>query len=153
LENVLAPFESHPEMLIKRGDISVFLANWNDPAENIRKIGETLHIALDSILFLDADPFARNLVRSLLPEVIVPELPEDRAEYVGAVGGQPAGRREQARFADVDAFLESLNMRLEVARFERIGLPRIAELIRRNSHFNLTTHRYTEAECEALMNG
>jgi predicted enzyme involved in methoxymalonyl-ACP biosynthesis len=144
MENVLAPFESHPRMLLKREDISVFLANWNDQAENIRTIRETLRIGPDSMLFLDADPFERNLVRSLMPEVIVPELPEDPAEYVRAISEQPV-------FGDADAFLESLDMRLEVARFERMDVPCITELIQRSSQFSLTARRYTEVECEALM--
>jgi FkbH-like protein len=174
MENALTPFESHPEMLLKREDISVFLANWNDKAENIRAIRETLNIGLDSMLFLDDNPFERNLVRGILPEVIVPELPEDPADYVRALcelnlfetasfsaedarrvelyREEAARRTEQARFADADAFLESLGMQMEVGRFDRFHLPRIAQLIQRSNQFNLTTHRYTEAECEAIMN-
>jgi FkbH-like protein len=43
-------------------------------------------------------------------------------------------------------------MRMVVARFDGFQLPRIAQLIQRSNQFNLTTHRYAEAECEALMN-
>jgi FkbH-like protein len=42
-------------------------------------------------------------------------------------------------------------MRIEVARFDRFHLPRIAQLIQRSDQFNLTTRRITEAECELLM--
>ena len=38
---------------------------------------------MDSMVFLDDNPFERNLVRSLIPEIIVPELPEDPALYLG----------------------------------------------------------------------
>jgi FkbH-like protein len=81
-KNALLPFQSHPEMVLRRDDITVFVANWNDKAENIRKIREILNIGFDSMAFLDDNPFERNLVRELVPGVIVPELPEDPSDYV-----------------------------------------------------------------------
>jgi FkbH-like protein len=64
-----------------------------------------------------------------------------------------AVRREaQATFVSAAEFLESLDMRIVVSRFDRYHLPRIAQLIQRSNQFNLTTHRYSEAECEAMMN-
>ena len=174
MENALLPFEKHPDMLLKRDDISVFMANWDDKAENIRAIRQTLNIGLDSILFLDDNPFERNLVRGILPAVIVPDLPEDPGDYVRAIAElnlfeavsfsaedlrraelyreEAVRRTEQAQFASGDDFLQSLDMRMVVARFDRFQLPRIAQLMQRSNQFNLTTHRYTEGECEALMN-
>jgi len=173
MRNAVLPFDKHPDMLLRRGDITVFLANWNDKAANIRKVREVLNIGFDSMLFLDDNPFERNLVRGLLPDVIVPELPEDPADYVRALCElnlfetasfssedlnraelyrAESGRREaQAAFASAEEFLRSLEMRMVVARFDPFHLPRIAQLIQRSNQFNLTTHRYTEAECEALM--
>jgi len=63
-----------------------------------------------------------------------------------------AERREaQASFGSADEFLQSLEMKMVVARFDAFHLPRIAQLIQRSNQFNLTTHRYSEADCEALM--
>jgi FkbH-like protein len=42
-------------------------------------------------------------------------------------------------------------MKLELSRFDRFHLPRIAQLMQRSNQFNLTTRRLTEIECEALM--
>ena len=36
-------------------------------------------------------------------------------------------------------------------RFDAFHLPRIAQLIQRSNQFNLTTRRYSQAECEAMM--
>jgi len=174
MSNAVLPFEKHPEMVLKREDIAVFSANWNDKAEGIRHIREVLNIGFDSMVFLDDNPFERNLVRGVLPQVIVPDLPEDPADYVRALAEwnlfetmsfsaedtqrtelyrtEAARREAQAAYATADAFLESLDMRIEVARFDRFHLPRIAQLIQRSNQFNLTTHRYSEAECEAMMN-
>ena len=69
--------ERHPDMLLKRGDVACFVANWDDKAKNIRRIARELNIGLDSLVFVDDNPFERNLVRSVLPMVAVPEIPED----------------------------------------------------------------------------
>ncbi len=167
------PFLQNPEMVLKRDDITVFVANWENKADNIRTIRDTLEIGLDSMVFLDDNPFERNLVREFLPDVIVPEMPEDPADYVRAVSGlnlfetssfsaedvarsqlykQEADRRDmQSSFSNIDDYLKSLEMKIEVARFHPAKIQRIAQLIQRSNQFNLTTHRYNEAECERLM--
>ena len=63
MANALLPFEKHPEMVLRRDDFTEFVANWNDKAVNIRQIRETLNIGFDSMVFLDDNPFERNLVR------------------------------------------------------------------------------------------
>ena len=78
-ENALKPFLEHSEMVLRREHIAAFVANWEDKAQNIRRIREKLNIGFDSMVFLDDNPFERNLVRSLLPDVIIPELPEEPA--------------------------------------------------------------------------
>jgi FkbH-like protein len=173
LQNALLPFDRHPEMVLKREDIAVFVANWNDKAGNIRHIRETLNIGFDSMVFLDDNPFERNLVRELIPEIVVPELPEDPADYVRAISElnlfetvsfstedlkrteryrvEAERKQAQANFASVEEFLQSLDMRITVARFDSFNLPRIAQLIQRSNQYNLTTRRLSETECKALM--
>ena len=53
-----------------------------DKADNLRTLARRLNIGLDSVLFIDDSPFERNLVRELAPEVCVPEMPEDPADFV-----------------------------------------------------------------------
>ena len=76
------PFEKHPDMVLKMDDISVFLANWENKADNIRQVQSILNIGFDSMVFIDDNPFERNIVRENIPEILVPELPEDPAEYL-----------------------------------------------------------------------
>jgi FkbH-like protein len=173
LSNALAPFEQNPDMVLKRDDFTVFIANWDNKADNIGEIRETLEIGLDSMVFLDDNPFERNLVRRFLPDVLVPELPEDPADYVRYISGlnlfettafsaedvarstlykQESERREARRtFTDVNDYLRSLDMQIVVSRFEPHNIGRIAQLFLRSNQFNLTTHRYTEAECTQMM--
>jgi FkbH-like protein len=173
MENAVAPFEQNPGMALKRDDITVFVANWDNKADNIRLIRDTLEIGFDSMLFLDDNPFERNLVRKFLPEVIVPELPEDPADYVrtlselnlfeatsfstedaarSALYRQEADRRQaQNSYTDVTEYLKSLDMRIAVKRFETRKIGRIAQLFSRSNQFNLTTHRHSEAQCSIMM--
>ena len=61
--NAMEPFDKHPEMVLKRADIACFVANWQNKADNIRQIAQELNIGLDSLVFIDDNPFERNLVR------------------------------------------------------------------------------------------
>jgi FkbH-like protein len=172
-DNALKPFLEHAEMVLRREHITVFVANWDDKAENICRIREKLNISFESMVFLDDNPFERNLVRSLLPNVIVPELPEEPAEYVRTIcelnlfetssfsvedtlrtelyRQRAEGEEMQATFASVEEYLRSLEMEITVGRFEPKRIPRIAQLMQRSNQFNLTTRRRSEAECEELM--
>jgi FkbH-like protein len=52
--------------------------------------------------------------------------------------------------ADMDSYLESLNMELTVRPFDKPGRARIGQLINKSNQFNLTTRRYSEAQVETL---
>ncbi|RYY31271.1 MAG: HAD-IIIC family phosphatase, partial [Chitinophagaceae bacterium] len=75
-------FINHPGMTLRLDDISVFVANWETKVDNVRFIQSVLNISFDSMVFLDDNPFERDIVRQHIPGIIVPELPEDPSEYV-----------------------------------------------------------------------
>jgi FkbH-like protein len=167
-----APFQRHPEMLLREAHIAVFQANWNDKATNLQAIAKALSLGVDALVFLDDNPAERALVRRMLPQVAVPELPDDPALYARTLlaagyfeaiaysveDRQRAGYyQDNARRADLakqagdlDAYLASLDMRMTLQPFDATGRSRIAQLINKSNQFNLTTHRYTEAEVAAL---
>ncbi len=171
--NALEPFERHPDMVLKRADIACFVANWQDKATNLRHIAKTLNIGLDALVFADDNPFERNLVRQELPEVAVPELPEDPSLYISAIAeagyfealtiteedrertGQyrANAERESLREAgtDLEGYLRGLEMELVVDPFNELGFARIVQLINKTNQFNLTTRRYTEADVRGMM--
>lgn len=172
--NALEAFDRHPEMLLRREHIACFLANWNDKASNLRQIAKQLNIGVDSLVFVDDNPFERNLIRQELPEVAVPELPDDPALYAAciAAAGYFEGlsitaedeertklyraniEREQLResVTDMASYLASLRMELRYGHFGEVDLPRIVQLINKTNQFNLTTQRYAAPEVQAMMN-
>ena len=172
--NALEPFEKHPEMVLRRDDIAAFRADWNDKAGNIRAIAQDLNIGIDSLVFLDDNPFERTLVRETLPMVAVPEVPDDPAlvprvladagYFEGiAITSEDLERTQQyqsnrsreqlkASSTDVESYLRGLEMRLIWRRFDKLGLQRTVQLINKTNQFNLTTRRYSEEDVLAVMN-
>ena len=171
--NAIEAFERHPDMLLRRSDIACFSANWNDKPANLRSIAGQLNIGLDALVFVDDNPFERNIVRRELPAVRVPELPEDPAYYVGCLSdagyfeatevtaedlersmhyqGNLQRQSTKAAATDIAGYLESLCMKMPWQRFDDLGLARIVQLINKSNQFNLTTQRYTPADISALM--
>ena len=172
-ETARLPFKNHPEMLLREQHFAVFQANWNDKATNIKAIAEDLSLGIDSIVLLDDNPVERGLVRELLPEVAVPELPADPALYTRtlaaagyfeaiSVSAEDMKRaefyRDNARrvtllkqTGGVDAYLASLNMEITFQPFDQTGRARVTQLINKSNQFNLTTRRYTESEVAAAQ--
>ncbi|MDE7378302.1 MAG: HAD-IIIC family phosphatase [Paraprevotella sp.] len=171
-EKAKEPFEKNPEMLLKLDDIAVFIANWENKVDNIRTIQQILNIGFDSMVFLDDNPFERNMVREHLPEITVPELPEDPGDYLEFLYSEnlfetvsySTGDKDRTKQYQVEAkrvsllknftnendFLKSLDMESEVGGFNNFNIPRVAQLSQRSNQFNLRTIRYTEAEIAAI---
>lgn len=173
-ETAKEPFEKHPDMVLKLEDIAVFQANWETKVDNIRTIQQILNIGFDSMVFLDDNPFERNMVRENIPAITVPDLPEDPAEYLeylyslnlfetASYSNLDKDRTKQYQveaqrvslsktFTNEADFLKSLNMVSEVSGFTKFNIPRVAQLSQRSNQFNLRTVRYTDADIEALAN-
>ena len=166
------PFEKHPDMVLKLDDIAVFMANWETKVDNIRAIQGILNIAFDSMVFLDDNPFERNMVRENIPGITVPELPEDPGKYLeylyslnlfetASYSQADKDRTKQYQveakrvslaktFANEADFLKSLDMVSTVSGFTKFNTPRVAQLSQRSNQFNLRTIRYTEADITSM---
>ncbi|WP_346291448.1 HAD-IIIC family phosphatase [Sphaerothrix gracilis] len=166
------PFEKHPEMVLKLEDFAAFVANWEDKATNLKRIAAQLNIGLDSLVFFDDNPAERAIVRQFADTVAVPEVPEDPAWYRRCLSDagyfeavsfskDDAQRADQYRANSqrqalmqeahsIDSFLESLKMQLTVAPVDAVSLQRATQLVNRSNQFNLTTHRYTEAQMQQM---
>ncbi len=162
------PFEKHPDMVLKLDDIAVFQANWETKVDNIRTIQSILNIGFDSMVFLDDNPFERNMVRENIPGITVPELPENPEDYLEylyslnlfetasySVADKDRTKQYQVEarrvtlsktFTNETDFLKSLDMVCTVSGFTKFNTPRVAQLSQRSNQFNLRTVRYTETD-------
>lgn len=167
-------FIEHEGMTLRLKDIAVFVANWETKVDNIMFIQSVLNIGYDSMVFLDDNPFEREMVRRHLPEVIVPDLPEDPAEVLpwlqslqlfetASYSGDDTIRTQQyqeeanraalhKKFSSEAEFLASLNMQAVCKPVDSFSCPRVAQLTQRSNQFNLRTRRYTDAEMTSVMN-
>jgi FkbH-like protein len=173
LEVAEGAFTNHPEMALRRTDIAAFVANWSDKAQNLRNIAHLLDLGTDSFVFVDDNPAEREIIRRELPEVAVPELPEEPAYYAARLSAAGyfetssftaddaarsrnyvanAERRSMAEQAtDLDGYLRSLDMTLVTTGVGPVELPRATQLLNKSNQFNLTTRRYTQVEMSELV--
>jgi FkbH-like protein len=168
----MEPFEKHPDMVLHLEDIAVFIANWGNKVDNINQIQSILNIGFDSMVFLDDNPFERNIVRENIADICVPELPEDPADYLeylytlnlfetNSFSSEDEERTKlyqteaqrtiiQKTFSNEDDYLKSLSMLSLVEEFNNFNIPRVAQLSQRSNQFNLRTVRYSEDEIKMM---
>jgi len=171
--DALVPFAQHPEMVLQRGDIACFVANWADKATNLRGIARALNLGLDALVFVDDNAVERDLIRRELPMVSVPELPADPENFVPTLAAagyfeglrvtgedRERGKHYQAnaererlkeQVTDMASYLDSLRMVLCAQPIDSVGLARATQLISKTNQFNLTTERLCESEVAARM--
>ena len=167
------PFEQMDEMILKLNDISVFVANWNNKADNIRYIQKVLNIGFDSMVFVDDNPAERDVVRNNIEGIIVPELPSDPENYLTFLNdlnlfstvtysGADQDRTdkyiaesERVKFSeevDIDSYLNGLEMQGECVPISDTDVARVAQLTQRSNQFNLRTIRQSEADISDYIN-
>jgi len=166
------PFTNHPDMILHLVDISIFVVNWENKVDNIKYIQSVLNIGFDSMVFIDDSSFERNMIRKMIPEITVPELPEDPVDYVPylrslnlfetvSYSDEDSDRTKKyqyeakrakfkTNFSSIDDYLKNLNMIAEVAEFDDYHIPRIAQLTQRSNQFNLRTKRYTDQDIKKI---
>lgn len=170
-DEALEAIERHPGMVIGKDDLSAMRINWSDKASSLREIAAELNVGIDSMVFIDDSPVEREWVRSALPEVLVPDLPEDPvnrptflagsewvtvleltdADRLRTAGQRTEGRRRTARSEapSLEEFIASLEQVVTFAPVDELTIQRAAQLAARTNQFNLTTRRESAAEITA----
>ncbi len=163
----LDAIEHHPEMVLRRDDFTAWRINWRDKAQNLAELAAELQIGLDAVVFIDDSAAERSRVREALPDVFVPDWPEDPMLYSGALSSltsfdapalsqedvergsmYAAGRARETALREVgaiDAWLESLELSVHVEPLGDANLPRAAQLLNKTNQMNLRTRRLTDA--------
>lgn len=164
-------FEKHSAMILNREHISAWRVNWNDKAESVREIASELNIGLDSLVFVDNEARERERVAGAFDGVVAtPEFPRHAYELpiffeklvdeffrTEKLTDEDAAKTRQyrdaaersaiaRRFASLDDYIASLEIRLCVAPADDFSLPRLAQLTQKTNQFNLMTQRRSEAE-------
>lgn len=172
LDTAESVFFEHPDMQLKRSDFAAFFANWDDKAANLQNIADQLNINIDSLVFVDDNPAERARIRQSLPQVAVPELPEDPAHFVRCLSdagyfetisitpddmqrnkqyvANTSRKALQTSTQSLEDYLISLEMWASAGPFADVDLHRITQLINKTNQFNTTTRRRSLDEVRAL---
>jgi FkbH-like protein len=164
----LEAIRNHSEMVLKEEDFVGWRINWQDKAKNIDDLVAGLNLGLQSAVFIDDNPFERTRVREALPEVFVPEWPEDKLSYTSTLlslrcfdtptrTAEDAARTEmyvsdrkredlRSQVGSLDEWLLSLGLRLRIEPLNAANLARTAQLLNKTNQLNLSTRRLTERE-------
>lgn len=176
-QDVLDAWEKNPFIVLKKEHFAAYRINWTDKATNIKELAQELNIGLDSFVFVDDNPTERELIKQMLPMVEVPEFPAQPYELmpffkqlvedyfkVYSVTDEDKKKTEQYKqnaaraqaqnaFADFDSFLESLDIQITIEAANEFNIQRIAQMTQKTNQFNLTTHRYTDADVRGFVEG
>ena len=172
-EDVEAVFDTHPEMPLRREDITSWRVNWQAKSENIRSLAEELHLGLDSFIFVDDNPMETAQVRADCPGVLALTLPEakdqirrfldhvwafDRFGLTAEDQNRTAMYQEnhaRSQFLDGSLsyadFLAGLALEIHIREVEPAEIARAAQLTQRTNQFNLCTQRYTVADIQRMI--
>ncbi|MET0387985.1 MAG: HAD-IIIC family phosphatase [Polyangiales bacterium] len=164
----LEAIRQHPEMLLRIEDFAGFRINWADKARNLAELCAELNIGLQSVVFIDDNPLERDRVRDALPEVLVPEWPEDTLLYASTLRGlrcfdapglspedaarsdmyaaEQLRRAQKEALGSVDAWLRSLAITVRAERLDDGNALRAAQLFNKTNQLNLATRRLTQSE-------
>ena len=158
----------HPEMVIKEEDFAGWRINWEDKTRNIMELVSDLNLGLQSAVFIDDNPYERARVREALPEVYVPEWPQDKMLYkkallslrcfeVSTISDEDLMRTKmyvaerqrgqlKEQIGSLDEWLKTLAVKVEVQELNDAHLLRTVQLLNKTNQMNLSTRRMTEVE-------
>jgi len=174
LDDAMKVIREHPNMILREENFACLKINWDDKVTNLKEISQEINIGLDSIVFFDDDKINRDFVRSVLPEVLTIEIPEDPSQYVPTLleltdfnvtkittedkqrGKMYLEQRERVELqkttTDLQEYLKKLNIKLFIKNADEFSIPRISQLTLKTNQFNLTTKRYQEEDIRNFSN-
>ena len=173
VNDVQAVFAQREDFELAFTDFTAYKINWKEKTDNIQGLARELHIALESVIFLDNDPVQRTKVRTALPQVLVPELPAEPKEwpsYLEHVWAfdtfwvtEEASRRTslyrehtdrenlRSSSSSLSQFLKELDLQVSIEPATEKDIPRLFELLNRVTQFNANSVRIKESDIAELI--
>ena len=163
-KTALHAINNHPYMVLREKDIAAWKINWMPKYENIQQIANQLNIGIDSFVFLDDSQVERESIKSLLPEVLVPDFPSNSAEYVdflckltcfetfnltqedqsrNGMYVQERHRNMQKSSMSYSDFLKDLQIKVRIHKMNDMNINRISQLTERTNQFTFSGKKYS----------
>ncbi|WP_017717584.1 HAD-IIIC family phosphatase [Kamptonema formosum] len=170
--DVFEVFERRREMPLKREHLVSWRINWQPKSENIKSLAAELNLGPDSFILIDDSPIECAEVQANCPEVLTLQLPASPEEiprflqHVWAFDHLKVTEEDKKRTAHyqqnaqrekllseaptLESFLESLNLKIQIAPMEPHQIARVSQLTLRTNQFNFTAVRRSESEIQQL---
>lgn len=141
---------------------------WNRKSQSIKFIADQLNIGIDSLAFIDDNPFELDEVTRTYPQVLCVDakeaslLPAD-PRFRGSATDDARRRKQFYRDAaaretaqksygsDYLGFLASCEISLEIFSYSSEDAERIAELVQRTNQLNFSGRKHTRSELEQIL--
>lgn len=141
---------------------------WQPKSEGIKQIAAQLNIGIDTMAFVDDQPFEREEVKAALPQVAVVDAAEyltitRRLECQVPVTLESKSRRIMYREqehrdlalksfgGDYLSFLKECRIEVGVTTLDETNVKRVYELAQRTNQMNFSGNRYPEAQLREIM--
>jgi FkbH-like protein len=164
----LEAISKHPEMVLKKEDFVGWEINWDDKSKNIQNLLKKINLGPQAAVFLDDNPVERARVRESLPEICVPELPQNVMEYTKALNqlncfdvinptkedlertnlylADNERQKLKTELNSLEDWLKSLKTIVTIEELNNQNIQRAAQLFNKTNQMNLTTRRLGESE-------
>jgi len=169
-----AAFEAidrHPEMQLRRDDFAAWRINWQDKAQNVADLLAELNLGPESAVFIDDSAIERGRVGEAIPGILVPDWPDDPTRFREALSSlrcfdsptltaedrrrttmfaaERARRSGLAAAANLEDWLQTLDVRMSVEPLSIGNLDRATQLFNKTNQMTIATRRLTRTELEA----
>ena len=163
---VEALFQAHA-LGLALDDFQCCEINWDPKAQMLMRIAAALHVSTDALVFIDDRKEQRDHVRAALPEVAVPEMPADPAQWIEFLATEnlfetpritaddcqrvqtfheATLRNQAAQSLSREEYIQSLAQELIAEPLSDANRDRAAQLTQRCNRFNMRGTRHTAAE-------
>ena len=165
-------FDNHVEMKLKRDHIVTSKINWNEKALNVQEIAKELDLGLDSFVFWDDNPLERDKMKTLLPQVLTLDVPEEVVKWprlLKTLGSFSKFKvteedkkksdqyRSRAKFNNdlksannIKSYLTSLNLSPEILSINESNISRAEQLCMKTNQFNVRNKRHSANDLKKL---
>lgn len=171
-KDVWEVFDQHSGMYLKRDNVVTSKINWNEKAFNLKEVARELDLGLDSFVFWDDNPLERDKMKTLLPEVLTVDVPNDIVQWPRLLRTincfakfkiteddrkKSSQYKSRAKFIsdlkgveDIKNYLTSLNLSPKTFSIDDTNIGRAEQLCIKTNQFNVRTKRHSVTDLQNL---
>ncbi len=174
LSDIKEVISKHPDMLLREKYIAAMKINYRNKADNLRELAKELNISINSMVFIDDNPYEISLVNYELPDVITVQLNAQRPYKYSEIlkelkyfykkkitrndplrgkqyKEQEIRSQSMSLYTNIEEYHKSLKTQITINKVDKYSISRVAELSQRTNQFNLSGMHYSLEELQSLL--